>query len=61
MDVPAQDRKRQGLQEVFEEIFPLENPDRSVKLEFISYSLGKPKYNIQESMARSLPMLLRLR
>jgi len=54
MDVPAQDRKRQGLQEVFEDIFPIENPNRSIKLEFISYSLGKPKYNIAESKTRSL-------
>jgi DNA-directed RNA polymerase subunit beta len=54
MDVPAQDKKNQGLQEVFGEIFPIENADRSVKLEFISYSLGKPKYTIAESKNRSL-------
>ncbi len=54
LDVPVQERKRHGLQEVFEEIFPIENVDRSVKLEFISYSLGKPKYNITETMDRSL-------
>jgi DNA-directed RNA polymerase subunit beta len=54
MDVPVAERKRLGLQEVFEEIFPIENANRSVKLEFISYSLGKPKYNIGESKTRSL-------
>jgi len=54
MDVPAQEKKNQGLQEVFGEIFPIENADRSVKLEFISYSLGKPKYTIGESKNRSL-------
>jgi DNA-directed RNA polymerase subunit beta len=52
-DIPHSERKRQGLQEVFEEIFPIENADRSVKLEFISYSLGKPKYPIDESRNRS--------
>ena len=54
MDVPAGEKKNQGLQEVFGEIFPIENADRSVKLEFISYSLGKPKYTMSESKNRSL-------
>ena len=54
MDVPSHERKRQGLEEVFEDIFPIENSNRSIKLEFISYSLGKPKYNIAESKMRSL-------
>jgi len=52
MDLPADERKNQGLQEVFGEIFPIESPDRSVKLDFISYSLGKPKYTIGESKNR---------
>jgi len=54
MDVPALERKSCGLQEVFEDIFPIENPNRSVKLEFISYSLGKPRYDIAESKRRAL-------
>ncbi len=54
MDVPWQERKHQGLQEVFLDIFPIENPNRTVRLEFISYSLGKPKYNIAESGRRAL-------
>jgi len=54
MDVPWKERRRQGLQEVFEDIFPIENANRSVKLEFISYSLGKPKYPISESKIRAL-------
>src|SRR3990167_2019115 len=54
IDLSASERKRQGLQEVFEEIFPIENANRSIKLEFISYSLGKPKYIISESKTRSL-------
>ncbi len=54
IDTPATQRKNQGLHEVFSEIFPIENADRSVKLEFISYSLGKPKYTMGESKNRSL-------
>ena len=54
IDVPVRERKRQGLQEVFEEIFPIEGPNRSVKLDFICYTLGKPKYDISEAKVRSL-------
>ncbi len=54
IDVPAGEKKNQGLQEVFSEMFPIESPDRLVKLEFISYSLGKPKYSMAESKNRSL-------
>ncbi|MCU0665794.1 MAG: DNA-directed RNA polymerase subunit beta [Candidatus Omnitrophica bacterium] len=53
-DLPVAQRQRVGLQEVFEEIFPIENNDRSVKIEFLSYSLGKPKYTISESKKRSI-------
>jgi len=53
MNTPVNERKRQGLQEVFEEIFPIEDQNRSVKLEFISYSLGKPKYDMAESKRRA--------
>lgn len=53
MDTPPTQRKPIGLQEVFHEIFPIENADRSVKIEFVSYSLGKPKYSIAESKRRS--------
>lgn len=65
MDVPWEERKHQGLKEVFEDIFPIENPSRSVKLEFISYSLGKPKYDVAECKRRSLtyaaPLKVRFR
>ena len=55
MEVPAKTgRNNQGLQEVFDEIFPIENNERSLKLEFISYTLGKPKYNMSESKRRSV-------
>ncbi|MGA2775067.1 MAG: DNA-directed RNA polymerase subunit beta [Candidatus Omnitrophota bacterium] len=54
MDIPSAQKERIGLQEVFEEIFPIESLNRSIKLEFISYSLGKPKYTISESKRRAL-------
>ncbi|MDD2702710.1 MAG: DNA-directed RNA polymerase subunit beta [Candidatus Omnitrophica bacterium] len=54
IDIFPSARKRQGLQEVFEQMFPIENSDRSVRLEFVSYSLGKPKYNMSECKNRSM-------
>ena len=54
IDVPHAQRSHLGLQEVFAEIFPIENQDRSIKLEFISYALGKPKYEIGESKNRAI-------
>jgi len=53
-DVAPMERARIGLQEVFEDMFPIESSDRSVRLEFVSYTLGKPKYDIAESKKRSL-------
>jgi DNA-directed RNA polymerase subunit beta len=65
MDVPWQEKKHQGLQEVFNDMFPLESPNRSIRLEFINYTLGKPKYDISESKRRSLtyaaPLKVRFR
>jgi len=54
MDTLWQEIKHQGLQEVFLDIFPIENINRTVRLEFVNYSLGKPKYNIAESKRRAL-------
>jgi len=41
-DIAAQDRKNQGLQEVFNEIFPIESFDKEMSLEFVSYEIGTP-------------------
>ncbi|MFA5089509.1 MAG: DNA-directed RNA polymerase subunit beta [Candidatus Omnitrophota bacterium] len=60
-DVAPSARKPQGLQEVFEELFPIENKDRSVRLEFISYSFGKPKYDMAESKRRAFTYALPLK
>lgn len=37
-------RETRGLQGVFEDIFPIEAPDGSMKLEFIKYTIGEEKY-----------------
>ena len=42
-DVPAEKRKNQGLQEIFNEVFPIESFDKQMSVEFISYTIGEPK------------------
>ena len=39
--VPPAERKRQGLQEIFMDIFPIESFDKNMSLEFVSYEIGE--------------------
>ncbi len=48
------ERESIGLQEVFNEIFPIKSYDEKTILEFISYSLGVPKYSPEESIRRGI-------
>ncbi|WP_423783156.1 DNA-directed RNA polymerase subunit beta [Floccifex porci] len=43
---------KQGIKEVFEEIYPIENFGKNIKLNFLQYHFEKPKYNAEESMYR---------
>jgi len=52
LDVDPAKRKAQGLQAAFMDAFPIIGYDESVSLEFISYSLGKPKYSVEECQRR---------
>lgn len=60
-------RENRGLQEIFKNVFPIESFDKSYKLEFINYTLSKPKYEIEEclrlgvSYAAPLKVTLRLK
>lgn len=50
---PAE-RENVGLQEAFTEIFPIKSYDEKTILEFLSYSLGVPKYNPEECIRRGI-------
>ena len=41
-------RKDQGLEAVLREIFPIESYDKSIKLDYLRYELGKPRYTPEE-------------
>ncbi|MFM8635604.1 MAG: DNA-directed RNA polymerase subunit beta, partial [Planctomycetia bacterium] len=47
-DVPANKRKDQGIEGVLREIFPIESYDKTVKIEYLRYELGKPRYTPDE-------------
>ncbi len=41
-------RKNEGLESVLREIFPIESYDKTIKLEYLRYELGKPRYEPDE-------------
>jgi DNA-directed RNA polymerase subunit beta len=53
-------RESQGLQEVFESIFPIKGRDGSV-LEFCGFSFGRPKYDVYECVDRGMTYAVPLR
>ena len=58
-------RENQGLEAVFREVFPIESHDKTFWLEYASYALGKPKYNVLECQKRAMsyaaPLKIRIR
>ena len=47
-EVPWQKRKDQGIEGVLREIFPVESYDKTLRLEYLRYELGKPRYEPDE-------------
>jgi len=48
------ERENIGLEEVFNEIFPIKSYDEKTILEYISYNLGVPKYGPEECIRRGI-------
>ena len=53
-DKMPHERENSGLQEVFNEIFPIKTYDEKTILEFLSYNLGVPKYTPEECIRRGI-------
>ena len=53
-DIAPARREDLGLQAVFKSVFPIFDFNKTVSLEFVSYSLEAPKYSVNECKARGL-------
>ena len=54
LETTPENRRNEGLFQVFQEIFPIEDTRNNYKLEFIDYFVDPPKYSIQECLERGL-------
>ena len=65
LETTPENRKNEGLYQVFQEIFPIEDTRNSYKLEFIDYFIDPPQYSIEECLDRgltySVPLKAKLR
>lgn len=64
-DTPILERKNDGIEAVFREVFPIESYDGRLVLEFVSYTIGEPKASeiecIREGITYSVPLYVKLR
>ncbi|MBN2231564.1 MAG: DNA-directed RNA polymerase subunit beta [Deltaproteobacteria bacterium] len=65
MDVADDQRQDHGLQGVFKSVFPIKDFYGTSSIEFVSYSLGRPRYDEQDCMLKGLtyavPIRVRIR
>jgi DNA-directed RNA polymerase subunit beta len=65
LDVPAETRKNSGLESVFRSVFPIKDFSEVSSLEYVSYALGTPKYDVEECHQRGMtfaaPMKVKVR
>ena len=65
IETTPENRKNEGLFQVFQEIFPIEDTRNNYKLEFIDYFIDPPQYSIEECLERgltySVPLKAKLR
>jgi DNA-directed RNA polymerase subunit beta len=54
LDAAAHDREDIGLERVFKDLFPITDAHENFSLEFKSYTLGEPKYSVEECIERDM-------
>jgi len=54
IDVTPDERQDVGIQGVFKSVFPIKDFSETSSLEFVSYNLEKPKYDVDECRARGM-------
>jgi DNA-directed RNA polymerase subunit beta len=53
-DAAAAAREDIGLERVFKDLFPISDVHENFSLEFVRYSLGEPKYSVEECIERDM-------
>ncbi len=59
--IAPEKRKNEGLQAAFTSIFPIESHSKNARLEFVSYALGEPPFDVKECQQRGLTFASPLR
>src|ERR687886_2410593 len=54
LDAASQQREDIGLERVFKDLFPITDVHENFSLEFVRYSLGEPKYSVEECIERDM-------
>ena len=60
-EVPPEKRKNEGLQAAFTSIFPITSHSGNARLEFVSFMLGEPAFDVTECQQRGLTFASSLR
>jgi DNA-directed RNA polymerase subunit beta len=53
-DIPADKRIQEGVQSVFNSVFPIKDFNNTASLEFVSYNFEKPRYDVLECRQRGM-------
>ncbi|HRC26429.1 MAG TPA: DNA-directed RNA polymerase subunit beta, partial [Alphaproteobacteria bacterium] len=61
MNVSADDRKVQGLEEVFRSVFPIKDFADKAEIDFVKYEFEEPKYDVDECQQRGMTYAAPLR
>src|SRR5918995_1618470 len=54
LDAASQNREDIGLERVFKDLFPITDVHENFSLEFVRYTLGEPKYSVEECIERDM-------
>ena len=60
-DVTVENRREMGLQSAFTSVFPISSHSGNARLEFVSYALGEPPFDVVECQQRGLTFASPLR
>ena len=61
LNMGTEERKDMGLHAAFRSVFPIESYSSNAVLEYVSYSLGKPAFDVKECQLRGLTFAASLR